>query len=208
MKNLSDSQPTQSHEVDQTSSRSTQKFFIIFAVTILALFVYLRTISSSYAQGATQTGMRFLSSSDSTGVPTITLTPTPSTTIVPTATMTPTPTTTVMPTATLTPTPVPPTPTPTPDTTAPVVTITNPTNGALVTHNSVVNITATATDNVGVTSGKIYVDNVLKCTANNAGPYSCNWTVPARKNVVYTLRADAFDAAGNSASRTITVTSK
>lgn len=90
----------------------------------------------------------------------------------------------------------------------PTTTITAPANNALVNRNSTVTITATATDNVGVTKVEFRVNGTLKCTDTTAA-YSCAWSVPNPKNVVYQLQTTAFDAAGNTAtSAIIQVTSK
>lgn len=79
----------------------------------------------------------------------------------------------------------------------PVVTITNPLDGVRVTKNSVVTITANASDNVGVTRVEFVVNNSIICTVTTA-PYSCNWTVPwTFTNANYELKLRAFDASGN-----------
>lgn len=120
----------------------------------------------------------------------------------PTQPATPTPTLTVV-----TSTPVPPTPTPTAgDVTPPTVSITYPLNGAQVTRNSNVTIQATATDNIGVTQVRFYVNGSLKCT-DYTSPYACVWKVPGVANRVYSIQVSAYDAANNSSSQTISVTS-
>ncbi|HEX5887006.1 MAG TPA: Ig-like domain-containing protein, partial [Pyrinomonadaceae bacterium] len=93
------------------------------------------------------------------------------------------------------------------DNTPPTVSITNPANGAIVPRRSTVTITATASDNVGVTRVEFRVDGTLRCTDTTA-PYSCNWSVPRTFNRTYQLSARAFDAAGNSATATIQVTGR
>lgn len=94
------------------------------------------------------------------------------------------------------------------DTIAPTTSITSPANGANVTRNSQVTITANASDNTGVTKVEFYVGNTLTCTDTSA-PYSCAWRVPGTKNVTYNLVAKAYDAAGNvGTSSPIRVTSK
>lgn len=114
----------------------------------------------------------------------------------------------ITPTPTPTPTPVPPTPTPVPaDTTPPNVSITSPLNGATVSKGSTVTITANATDNVGVSKVEFYINGSLKCTVVTAN-YSCNWSVPSKPNITYTLKAVAYDAANNSSINSITVTAK
>lgn len=92
------------------------------------------------------------------------------------------------------------------DVTPPTVTITNPTLPT-VPKNSTVTITANASDISGINQVEFYVNGVLKCT-DSTSAYFCNWKVPPRKNVIYTLMAKAFDIAGNTNTSTVTVTSK
>lgn len=80
------------------------------------------------------------------------------------------------------------------DTTPPTATIKNPLNGATVSGN--VSINVSATDNVGVTQVSIYVDNVLKCT-DTVAPYSCSWNTKKVSSGSHTITATAWDAAGN-----------
>ena len=89
----------------------------------------------------------------------------------------------------------------------PAVSITNPSNGATVPHNSKIVISATATDYVSIKQVQFWVDNSLKCT-DTTNPYTCNWSVGAKKNVSYTLKTVASDTLGNSGSTSITVTAK
>ena len=93
------------------------------------------------------------------------------------------------------------------DTTAPTVAVTNPANGANVARKTTIAITATASDNVGVTRVEFLVSGVLQCTDTTA-PYSCNWKVPNTPNQNYQLSARAFDAAGNSNSASVQVTAR
>jgi glucose/arabinose dehydrogenase len=93
------------------------------------------------------------------------------------------------------------------DTIPPTVSITNPADGAIVARRSTVTITATASDNVGVTRVEFLVNGVLLCSDSTA-PYSCNWSVPNAKNVTYQLQARAFDQAGNMAASSVQVTAK
>lgn len=93
------------------------------------------------------------------------------------------------------------------DTTAPTVSITSPANGASVARRSTVTITATASDNVGVTRVQFSVNGAVQCTDTSA-PYSCNWNVPNTRNQTYQLQAQAFDAAGNVGTASIQVTSR
>jgi glucose/arabinose dehydrogenase len=93
------------------------------------------------------------------------------------------------------------------DNIAPTVEITSPANGAIVARKSIVAINATASDNVGVTRVEFLVNGALQCT-DTAAPYSCSWRVPNPMNKTYQLQARAFDAAGNSASATVSVTGR
>ena len=93
------------------------------------------------------------------------------------------------------------------DITAPFVNITSPLNGATVPKNSTVTIQAFASDISGINRVEFYVNGVLKCT-DTTSAYSCNWKVPPRKNLVYTLQATGYDIAGNTTASTVTVTSK
>jgi len=59
-----------------------------------------------------------------------------------------------------------------------------------------VSVTASASDNVGVTKVEFYVNGTLSSTAT-ASPYSYNWNTVTVANDSYTLSAKAYDAAGN-----------
>jgi len=82
-----------------------------------------------------------------------------------------------------------------PDTQAPTVSITSPADNATVS--GMLTISASATDNVGVTRVEFYIDGVLDHTDTTA-PYSDSGdtsTVPDGSS--YLLTARAYDAAGN-----------
>lgn len=93
------------------------------------------------------------------------------------------------------------------DITSPELTITSPANGSFVPRNTVITIQALASDVSGITNVKFYVNGNLKCT-DTASPYSCNWKVPGRRNITYTLSATAQDNAGNTKTVAINVTSQ
>jgi len=80
------------------------------------------------------------------------------------------------------------------DTTPPVVAITSPADGATVSRN--ISITVSAKDNVGVTRLVIYVDNVQLCSDTSA-PYTCSWNTRKASAGLHTITATAWDAAGN-----------
>ena len=91
------------------------------------------------------------------------------------------------------------------DTTAPTVSLTAPGNNATVS--GTVPLTASASDNVGVTKVEFYQDGAL-LSAGNVAPYSYNWNTTAVANGSHALSAKAYDAAGNvgqSANVTVTV---
>jgi len=80
------------------------------------------------------------------------------------------------------------------DTQAPTVSITAPLNGATVS--GTVSVTATASDNVGVTKVEFYLDGVLQST-DTTSPYSWSWDTTSATNASHTLTAKAYDAALN-----------
>ena len=82
------------------------------------------------------------------------------------------------------------------DTSSPTAAISQPTDGSIVSRRSTVNITVTASDNLGVTRVEVYVNGGLMCTVATS-PYSCAWPVPAAAGKNYFLQAKAYDAAGN-----------
>jgi len=83
---------------------------------------------------------------------------------------------------------------PPPDTIAPLTTLTSPANGAAVTGN--VTISATATDNIGVTEVRFYADGQLVATDTTA-PYSALWNSTATPDGAHQLLAEGYDAAQN-----------
>jgi Big-like domain-containing protein len=93
------------------------------------------------------------------------------------------------------------------DTTAPSVSITQPANNSKVSKGSTITIKASASDDVGVAKVAFYVNGTLTCVSPFA-PYTCSWTVPSTSRVTYTITAQAFDIALNSASSSVQVTSR
>ena len=90
------------------------------------------------------------------------------------------------------------------DTTPPTTSITSPANGATVS--GTINVTANASDNVGVTRVELYIDGVLRGT-DTSSPYSIAWDTTTVSNGGHSLQTRAFDAAGNSgSSSTVNVT--
>lgn len=87
-----------------------------------------------------------------------------------------------------------------PDTMAPTVSISSPVANAVVSGNQ--SISASATDNIGVTKVEFYIGGVLKST-DNTSPYTYLWdttnggTHGCTGPHTHTLSAKAYDAAGN-----------
>lgn len=89
------------------------------------------------------------------------------------------------------------------DTTAPVVTISSPINGANVTSGTVL-INSSASDNVGVTSMKLYIDGSQKATSSS-GSLNYSWNTKRVTVGQHTIKVQAYDAAKNMGEATITV---
>ena len=82
-----------------------------------------------------------------------------------------------------------------PDTTPPTVTISSPASGATVS--GTVTISASASDNVGVTGVQFLLDGANLGAEDVAAPYSVSWNTLTALNGAHTLSARARDAAGN-----------
>jgi hypothetical protein len=90
------------------------------------------------------------------------------------------------------------------DTTAPTTSITAPANGATVS--ATVSVTASASDNVGVTKVEFYLDGALKST-DTTSPYAWSWDTTTAANGSHSLVSKAYDAANNvGTSATVSVT--
>jgi subtilisin family serine protease len=90
------------------------------------------------------------------------------------------------------------------DTTPPTTSITSPANGATVS--GTITVSATASDNVGVTRVELFVDGSLAGTDTSA-PYSFSWNTASVPNGSHSLQTRAYDAAGNvGSSAVVTVT--
>jgi hypothetical protein len=92
------------------------------------------------------------------------------------------------------------------DTTPPSVSMTSPANGATVT--GTVTLSATATDNVGVTGVQFKLGGSnLGSAVTGAGPaYSVSWDTTTATYGPHTLTAVAGDAAGNTATSSVSIT--
>lgn len=96
---------------------------------------------------------------------------------------------------------------PPPDTTPPAVSITSPASGATVSGTTTVS--ASASDNVGVSGVQFFVDGSPLGAEDTAAPYSTSWDSTTVAEGSHSLTAAARDAAGNrttSAPVTVTVT--
>ena len=100
---------------------------------------------------------------------------------------------------TIEPAPVP----PPPDLTPPSLSLTSPVNSAVVSGTAVVS--ATASDDVGLSRVEFYNDGAL-IFAGNAAPFNLNWDTRLVANGSHTLLARVYDLAGNLAESTISVT--
>lgn len=89
---------------------------------------------------------------------------------------------------------------PVPDPTPPVVSITSPIDNTTVSGS--VQVTMSATDNVGVTRVELYVDSALYATDTTA-PYMITLDTTKLSNGNHQLTAIAYDAANNSAHHSI-----
>ncbi len=89
--------------------------------------------------------------------------------------------------------PPPPPPPPVPDTTAPTVGAVTAPAGPV---NRTVSITVTASDNVGVTEVRFFVDGTL-LGSDSSSPYSIDWDTSGETDGDHALSAEAEDAAGN-----------
>jgi hypothetical protein len=90
------------------------------------------------------------------------------------------------------------------DTTPPTTSISAPANGSTVS--GTVTVSASASDNVGVTKLELYVDGGL-ALSGTSGPLSYSWNTTLVSNGSHTLVSKAYDAANNiGTSSTVTVT--
>jgi hypothetical protein len=90
------------------------------------------------------------------------------------------------------------------DTTPPTVSIAAPANGASIS--GAITISATASDNVGVTGVQFQLDGANLGAQDTASPYSTAWNSTTVANGTHTLSAIARDAAGNKTIATVTIT--
>ncbi len=88
------------------------------------------------------------------------------------------------------------------DTTPPAVSISNPTNGSVVSGK--VNVSARAQDNVAVTQMKLYIDGKLVSTTT-AGSLNFTWNTKSASKGSNSLKVVASDAAGNQSQTSVQV---
>jgi hypothetical protein len=142
--------------------------------------------------------------------------PSPTPTQSPDESPSPGPTESPLPSPTESPVPSPsptdsPSPVPSPSDEVPTVVITNPEDGSIILRNSNQNITADATDDIGVDQVVFVITEtsrgqIFTCTDNEI-PHECEWLVPGKPNVVYIIEAIAYDVSGNTAIDSVSVTS-
>src|SRR2546426_5408501 len=88
------------------------------------------------------------------------------------------------------------------DTTAPTTSISFPWKDSLLRGTTSVN--ANATDNIAVSKVEFYLDGALKAT-DTTSTYSFSWNTTQGSDGAHTLMAKAYDAAGNSSRKSISV---
>ncbi len=88
------------------------------------------------------------------------------------------------------------------NTVPPTVSISSPANGATVS--GTIQVQGTATDNVGVTNIQFYVDGQLVASTTTS-PFSFSWNTANNANASYTLAVNAYDAASNVGTASISV---
>jgi hypothetical protein len=81
------------------------------------------------------------------------------------------------------------------DTTSPTASITAPASGASV--NGTISVTASASDNIGVSGVQFRLDGANLGSEDTASPYTISWNTTTATNGSHTLSAVARDAAGN-----------
>jgi hypothetical protein len=89
------------------------------------------------------------------------------------------------------------------DSSPPAVSITTPANNTTLSGSST-SISAQATDNIAVTSLKLYIDGSLKASSTTSS-LNYKWNTRKVPKGAHTILAQAFDAAGNTSTSTITV---
>ncbi|MES3039255.1 MAG: TIGR03790 family protein [Bdellovibrionota bacterium] len=91
----------------------------------------------------------------------------------------------------------PPPPPATLDTTPPTISVTSPSSGAVIAKGANFSVTVSASDNVRVTTVEILIDNKV-VGRSTASPFTVSINTKKLKPGAHTLKARAYDAAGNS----------
>jgi hypothetical protein len=87
------------------------------------------------------------------------------------------------------------------DTQAPTISVTQPTNPV----SGIINVTATASDNVAVVGVQFLLDGVNLGAEDVASPYAVSWNTATTTNGSHNLTATARDAAGNTTTSAVAV---
>jgi len=95
-------------------------------------------------------------------------------------------------------------PIPVPDTAAPIINILTPANNTTVAKGTAVVITATAFDYTGLAKVEFMLNGAIRC-GDGYSPYTCNLTLPSHATGSYTIQAQAYDLAGNTAATSIVI---
>ena len=98
----------------------------------------------------------------------------------------------------------PPPPPPSSDTTPPIVNITAPVNNATLKGKGKVAISASATDNVSVTSVELYIDGTLK-SKYTTGSFTYSWDLKTVAKGSHSILVKAYDSSGNIGQTGVTV---
>ncbi|MBS7621955.1 hypothetical protein KEJ32_07585, partial [Candidatus Bathyarchaeota archaeon] len=88
------------------------------------------------------------------------------------------------------------------DTTPPTLNILQPTGGSTVSK--IIEITAEATDESGISKVEFYINNKLAAT-DNTEPYTYRWNTRSVKDGWHTITVKAYDNAGNTAQASIKI---
>lgn len=89
------------------------------------------------------------------------------------------------------------------DTTPPTISITSPSNGATISGTNT--IQTSASDNVGVTEVRFYIDGSY-VGVDSSSPFSYSWDTTSSSDGAHSIEAVAYDAAGNTGNDDISVT--
>jgi thermitase len=97
---------------------------------------------------------------------------------------------------------------PPPDTTPPTISFNSPANGLVITQDQNIAVSVTAKDNTEVTKVVFWMNQFeyLTDTDGSSDLYGWNWNTQGWTDGPWTIRAVAYDAAGNSAEASVTVT--